>query len=93
MRHFPDLPFGGKTWSPWPDGPPEGWPDEYAARIDFDKLYSDMRYWRETTIKYQQLLHWIRRNTDAAALDEIDARIDAVFGCDGANAAPKEGER
>lgn len=29
------LPHGGRTWCPWPHDPPEGWPYEYVARVDY----------------------------------------------------------
>lgn len=32
------LPHGGRTWCPWPHDPPEGWPYEYVARVDYDAL-------------------------------------------------------
>ena len=33
-----NLPHGGKTWEPWPHEPPEGWPYEYVASVDFAAL-------------------------------------------------------
>ena len=32
------CPHGAKRWSPWPHDPPEGWPYEYVAAVDFDAL-------------------------------------------------------
>lgn len=32
------LPHKGVIFSPFPEEPPEGWPYEYVARVDFDAL-------------------------------------------------------
>jgi len=32
------LPHKAKRYSPFPDEPPEGWPYEYVAAVDFDAL-------------------------------------------------------
>lgn len=57
----------------------DSWP-VYVSEADYKTTEQDMRYWRSKTIEYQELLKWIRQNTDVSALDEIDDRIDAALG-------------
>jgi hypothetical protein len=33
-----NLPHKGRVFAPWPHEPPEGWPYEYVAKVDYDAL-------------------------------------------------------
>lgn len=70
-----NLPHGGKTWCPWPHDPPEGWPYEYVAKVDFDIESADAaRYrWLVEECKY---MPWGRVFPGINAGKGIDEAID-----------------